>query len=217
MKYKAILFDLDGTLIDSWPFVYQAYLKTFQFFKPHADSAHIQHFRNSSFGYDDTFKKIFGLERVDAEIDAALRKNYLSLLSGPIPLFDGVQESLNFLEQQKWVWGIVTSKKRAFATRAIECASLSQAYSCLICEEDSLHQKPHPQSLLLACSILRLAPAHVLYVGDTWVDIAAATACGMDSIAVSYGYGGVDPPIESWGAKQVIADFRQLIPFLTHF
>ena len=216
-RYQAILFDFDGTLVDSWPAVYEAYLMTFQKFRPAVDSSHIQELRNDHFDYEATFKKVFGLSDLDPQIDVELRKNYLDLLSRRAGLIKGVKEVLAFLGQQKWAWGIVTSKKRLFVERVIERVSLNQGYACLICGEDTIEQKPHPQSLYLACSILKMHPRDVLYVGDSEVDITAATACEMDSIAVSYGYGGAGSPIEAWGAKRVLSDIRQLISFLTQF
>lgn len=211
MKYEAILFDFDGTLADSNPAIYQAYLSTFQHFNSNKDYSHIENIMNQHLSYKETFKAVFYTDDINQEIDNYLQKIYSEIASSKTQLFQGVHEIIKKIETLSCPWGIVTSKKRAFVEQIIEATGLSKGYACLICEEDVKCHKPHPESLLKACQLLGKEAQKIAYVGDALTDIQAARACGMDSIAVSYGYGfnAFGAP-STWGATYVISDLNEL-------
>lgn len=217
LKWQAILFDFDGTLVDSKAGVYEAYLSTFKYFYPNKSFLHIEKILTLHGLYNEDFKAIFHTDEVEKEIDDYLQSKYLEIASSETKLFEGVHHVIDQIESMALSWGIVTSKKRGFVERIIEATALSQGYSCLICEEDVKDYKPHPAPLIKACDLLGKKTQQVVYIGDALTDIKAAKACGMQSVAASYNYSTTasNIAVACWGADYVISDIKELVPIVS--
>ena len=130
-------------------------------------------------------------------------------------LFDELEEVLNFLETNQVPWGIVTNKPRYLAEQLLEKMQLHERCTVLVCPDDVSRAKPDPEPMYLALeklSIPRGGAASVLYVGDHIRDIEAGNAAGMPTILAAYGY---IPPqdqktLKKWGANYIVETPMQL-------
>jgi phosphoglycolate phosphatase len=104
----------------------------------------------------------------------------------------------------------ITNKDSAFADPLLKEAGLSEFFACTLCADRAEDRKPSPNMLLAACSRLGIAPAEMLYVGDSSMDIKAARAAGSPVIAVSYGY-GKEHAADDVRADGLIDDLTELV------
>jgi len=136
--------------------------------------------------------------------EGAFLQHYADCLSAQTVLFPGIAELLEDLSARGIGWGIVTNKATRFTEQIVAALGLSPG--CVVCGDTTPHAKPHPAPLLHAAQVLSLAPSSCWYVGDDLRDVQAAQAAGMRSIAVAYGYHGVENGgPHSWNADAVIA------------
>lgn len=215
---KAVLFDLDGTLIDTAPdFVRIIKLMCAKYKHPCPTDDAIR--EQVSAGAKAMIRLIFGELANIADDDPVLlsyRQEFLDLYEADIcvdsRLFDGLDEFLADLEVGGISWGIVTNKPRYLAQILLEKLSLTKRCSVLVCPDDVARTKPDPEPMLLACQHLGVEPADCVYIGDHIRDIQAGQAAGMTTFAAAYGY--IPPkefPIQLWGADKVVHDVGELI------
>lgn len=209
-KYEVLLFDFDGTLFDTWPAIYEAYLVTYMHFNPGKRTGHIAKIRNRHGDYATTFKEVFQVPESDKQIEEYLHNTYLACAMKFPLLFKGVSEVIDLLEEEGYRWGIVSNKKQESIKKILACSVLSKNHECLVCEEDVIHKKPHPEPLLKACNILAIPPGQALYIGDAVTDIEAANAAGMDSALALYGYLDDKKAAMHSKASYFISDIREL-------
>ena len=122
-------------------------------------------------------------------------------------LFEQLDEVLVFLESKQVPWGIVTNKPRYLAEQLLEKMNLYERCTVLVCPDDVARTKPDPEPMYLALeklAIPRGGAASVLYVGDHIRDIEAGKAAGMPTILAAYGY---IPPEDQNNLKQWNADY----------
>ena len=144
------------------------------------------------------------------EMRDAFLRHYADCLNENTVLFPGIAQLLEDLAARKIAWGIVTNKATRFTERIV--AGLGLSPDCVVCGDTTPHSKPHPAPLLHAAQALALAPSSCWYVGDDLRDVQAAQAAGMRSIAVEYGYHGVENGgPRSWNADAVIAHPLELL------
>lgn len=125
-------------------------------------------------------------------------------------LFDGLPELLELLELNGIAWGIATNKPEHFARPIVQALQLEQRAAVLVCPEQVSQPKPAPDMLLLACQQLSIEPQQAIYLGDDLRDIQAAQSAGMPSMAVGYGYHGPDENPATWGATHYVPHSTQL-------
>jgi phosphoglycolate phosphatase len=186
-RYSAILFDLDGTLVDSWLGVKDAYIEGFRHFYPKGKIEHIDKLRNDGRPYEDAIRFVMQTQRYHEEAEKKIGEIYIRDLTKKSRLFDGVMYVLQTLNSKYKPWGIVTTKRRNFVAKLIE------NFSCLntrvqICAEDVEEKKPSPEGLVKAADQLNVPVSSILYVGDLESDIMAAKQAGCDSALMLYGY-----------------------------
>ena len=213
---QAVLFDLDGTLVDTAPDLgYALNLQRARHGLPFlADDTIRPH---ASHGSRGLLAIGFGLEPTDSDFDA-MRHEYLDLYTEVMTrqplLFDGMAETLADIEERGLHWGIVTNKPRRFTLPMIEHMGLSSRASAVISGDDAPLPKPSPQTLLLASKQIQVDPAHILYVGDAERDVQAGKAAGMTTLVALFGYlSDTDKPDE-WGADGYIQQPRDLLSYL---
>jgi phosphoglycolate phosphatase len=120
---------------------------------------------------------------------ALFRRLYGQRLFKQSRVYPGVVQALRSLSDAGIALCCVTNKDSMFAEPLLQEAGLGSFFAFTLCADRAEDRKPSPNMLLAACSRLGIAPAEMLYVGDTGIDIAAARAAGCPVIAVSYGYG----------------------------
>lgn len=129
-------------------------------------------------------------------------------------LFDGMAELLADIEKAHLVWGVVTNKPVRFAEPIMKRLGLAERSAVLICPDHVTNSKPDPEPVLLACNMLGLDPASVLYVGDDLRDIESGRDAGTKTAAVRFGYINPDDNPDHWGADVVVdhpCDLRKVL------
>jgi phosphoglycolate phosphatase len=213
MRIQAVLFDMDGTLLDTAKdfFAIIQSMRVERGLTPLvSDSGFREHV---SRGAQAMVAYAFSLEPDDPELNP-LRDNFLARydvqhaqLTEPFP---GVLALLERLERADIRWGVATNKPLRFAQPIMDALHLSSRSAVLICPDHVENSKPAPDMLLAACAELQLEPRQVLYVGDDKRDIDAGRAANMHTIAVRYGYSVSGDNPSNWGADAVIDSIAEL-------
>ena len=205
---STILFDLDGTLVDTAPDLAHALnLQLERHGKQPLPYSNIRPF--ASHGSRGLVELGFGITPKDENF-VAMRDEYLSIYDtvftrSPVLLL-GIAELLQAIESKSYKWGIVTNKPRRFTVGLIESMALNleNRAACIICGDDAPLPKPSPATLLMACEQVGATPQNCVYVGDAERDIQAGKAAGMQTVVALFGYIDVtDKPVE-WGADSMI-------------
>lgn len=206
-KPSAVLFDLDGTLIDTAPDFIRCLNQLRQLHNLEPLAA--EQIRPSvSNGARAMIRVGFGLE---PEYEGYVEKHtaFLDLYETGVAvettLFEGMDLLLENLEARGIPWGIVTNKPVRFAEPLVQALGLAQRCATLICPDHVSERKPHPEPLFLACQRIGAAPEQAIYVGDHERDIEAGRNAGMRTIAVRYGYIEQPHAVDLWQAD-IIAD-----------
>jgi len=204
---RAILFDLDGTLIDSAPDLAGA-CNEMRVERGLTPLPYLDLRRMVGSGARGMVGAAFGLAPGDAGYEA-LRDEFLaryeSRMTRQTRVFDAMVPVLAWLAEQRIPWGIVTNKATRFAAPLIASLGLAERASTLICGDTVTHAKPHPAPLLEAAARLQFAPAECVYVGDDRRDVDAGRAAAMRTIVAAWGYLGDGDAPEAWGADHLIA------------
>lgn len=203
---QAVLFDLDGTLIDSAPDLGAAADKM------RVDrglaSYPLAHYRAmAGAGARGMIGVAFGLTQDDADFDALREEfftNYEQSLTQRTYAFEGVPELIEHLVAVDVPWGVVTNKSSRFTDPITRAMPLFSSARTIISGDTTPHAKPHPAPLFEAARQLGIDPARCVYVGDDERDIVAGLAAGMGTVAATYGYLGQKADPHQWGAHATI-------------
>ena len=213
---RGVLFDLDGTLIDSAPDLAGAAnrLRDDHGMAP-LPLAQLRPMVGS--GARGMVAVAFGVApgepRFESLRDAFLAHYEAGLLLRTHP-FDGVDAMLCALESAGVPWGIVTNKATRFTMPIVAGLGLAQRAAVVVCGDTTAHAKPHPEPLLHAARAMGLPPEAVVYVGDDLRDAQAAQAAGMPMLAATWGYLGLGAPVHLWGADALLDAPGQLQEWL---
>jgi N-acetyl-D-muramate 6-phosphate phosphatase len=215
-KLKAVLFDLDGTLLDTAPEFHHIISSMLQ---AHG-TAPIAYdvFRQSvSDGARGMVQAAFGIDHTDVRFEP-LRKELLALyeqhLATHTQLFPGMAETLAFIESKNLRWGVVTNKPVVFSAPLMKRLNLAERCATLICPEHVRQRKPDPESLSLACTQIGCTIDEAIYIGDHRRDIQCACNAGMLSVACDYGYVHTEDPCANWDADFIVQSAAAIIPIL---
>jgi len=211
---KIVLFDLDGTLLDTEKDFTQ--ILNAQLARHGYPSVPASRVRNTvSSGARALIKLGFGIDESDdrfAGLLEELLETYAERVRQPeCVLFPGVAELLQHLNNQCIAWGIVTNKPSRFTLPLAEKISALAQTAVLICPDHLSNSKPDPEGILLACQRMARSPVEALYIGDHPKDMEAARAAGALGVGVRWGYIPEEHPIESWGADLIIDHPMDLI------
>ncbi|MFV0454794.1 MAG: N-acetylmuramic acid 6-phosphate phosphatase MupP [Pseudomonas sp.] len=206
MRLRAVLFDMDGTLLDTAPdfiAVTQA-MRMARGLEPVADK---QIREVVSGGARAMVLAAFDVNPMSDEFET-LRLEFLERYQEHCAiashLYDGMEQLLADIEQANLLWGVVTNKPLRFAEPIMQQLNLASRSAVLICPDHVSKSKPDPEPMVLACSKLGLDPASVLFVGDDLRDIESGRAAGSKTAAVRYGYIHPEDNPDHWGADVVV-------------
>lgn len=204
---RGLLFDLDGTLVDTAPDL--AYAANQVRAEAGLGPLALTQYRPVASAGARGLLKV-ALDLAPEHPDYAARResflaHYRANLSRQSRLFPGMDTALSEIEAARIPWGIVTNKPQWLTDPLLHALRLGPRAACAVGATDGLPPKPAPDSLLLACRMLNLAPDQCLYVGDDRRDVVAAHAAGMPAVAAAWGYLGDGEAIEDWGADAVMA------------
>lgn len=216
VRAAAVLFDLDGTLVDSAPDLAGAAndLRAERGLPPLAMAA----LRPMvSAGARGMVGVAFGAKPGDARFDAlrdAFLARYAQRLLDHTRVFDAMHPVLDALESGGVRWGVVTNKAARFTEPIVEGLALRKRASALVSGDTTAHSKPHPAPLLEAARQLGLRPERCVYVGDDLRDVLAGRAAGMATLIAQWGYLGDGPPPHEWGADAILDTPADLLNWL---
>ena len=208
---SVVLFDLDGTLVDT---AHDLGLALNMQLTRHGKSPlpHEQIWPVASHGTRGLLELGFAIYPDDSQFEA-MRLEYLDLYESVYtqhPLFlPGIAALLAALDSKGIKWGIVTNKPRRFSvnlTKAVKLgdSNLFERAACLLCGDDAPQPKPAPDTLLMACAQMQCQAEQCIYVGDAERDVQAGRAAGMKTVVALFGYlAETDRPRE-WGADALI-------------
>jgi len=192
-KIEAVLFDLDGTLLDSFP----DFLASLENINININSSSKKIDKNIvranvSDGSSKLLKLVFDIDAEDEGFDEH-KRNFLNEYEKNIlmygNLFHGVSDLLNFLLDKKIPYGIVTNKPRKYTEIILKKSSLLRQSKVVICCDDGFKSKPNPEGINHACNILGVPNSKCIYVGDHENDLNASLAAGTISGVCTFGYG----------------------------
>ncbi|WP_416423011.1 N-acetylmuramic acid 6-phosphate phosphatase MupP [Pseudomonas sp. App30] len=206
MRLRAVLFDMDGTLLDTAPdfiAICQAMLAERNL--PAIDEQLIRDVVSG--GAKAMVSATFALSPQAPEFEA-LRLEFLERYQVGCAvhshLYEGMAELLDDIEKAGLRWGVVTNKPVRFAEPIMQQLGLAERSALLICPDHVTNSKPDPEPLTLACKMLDLDPASVLFVGDDLRDIESGRDAGTRTAAVRYGYIHPHDNPSHWGADVVV-------------
>jgi len=211
-----ILFDLDGTLVDTAHDL--GYALNLQRERHGMAVLPLDVIRPyASHGSRGLLAVGFGLSPEDDGFEA-MREEYLALydqvLTRKPVLFEGVAELLDMLDKRTMPWGVVTNKPRRFTQPLLQNIGLLERAACVVSGDDAARPKPHPDTLFLACEQAGVSPEKCWYVGDAERDIQAGKAAGMQTVVALYGYLGEDDRPAEWGADIAVNSPLELLELL---
>ncbi len=215
-RVTAVLFDLDGTLVDSAPdlagtandMLMQRGLAPlpYEALRVHGGSG-ARGMLGRAFA---TAPGQPGYELLRDEFLDRYEQRMLTLTQ----VFEPVHRLLEGLQERRVPWGIVTNKALRFALPLAQALQLAPRAAALVGGDTTPHTKPHPAPLLEAARLMGHAPECCAYVGDDPRDMQAARAAGMQAWAAAWGYLGPHLPVQDWGANIVLAHPDQLLQTL---
>lgn len=211
-----ILFDLDGTLIDSAPDLGAA--ADLMRVRRGMPSLPLQQYRHmAGSGARGMLSVAFGMTPEHPLFDDHKEEffgNYARCMTERTYAFEGVQALIGQLQHLGLRWGVVTNKSARFTEPLTRAMPLFSSAAVVISGDTTPHAKPHPEPLFEAARRIGVVPARCVYVGDDERDIVAGLAAGMSTVAATYGYLGLKADTTAWGAHASIDNPLALLKLL---
>lgn len=215
---ECMLFDLDGTLIDTAP----DFVKVLERLCDENDTPRVsqqQVYQTVSNGARALVKLAFNISEDDPDFQR-LNEQLLTIYDAQLDstvaqLYPGMAELLTKLESNNIPWGIVTNKPAHYAEKLLQKLQLSERCGCLICPDHVSERKPHPEPIFVACQRLGCDTERTIYMGDHIRDIQAAKNADVIAVAAAYGYLSADDKVEEWYADFIVHKSEQTESLLT--
>lgn len=208
-KIEAVLFDLDGTIVDTNELIIQSFLSCLQGIVP-PEFGREQIIPIMGQTLVSQLQQFSGREQVE-DLIAGYRAYNMAHHDDMVSLFPGVLEVVPMLKSAGLKLGVVTTKMRPTTERALKLLGLYDYMDTIVTLDDVEHAKPHPEPVLKALRALDVAPERAIMVGDSTVDIGSALAAGSYAVGVSWSLKG-EAPLREAGAHRIIHDMRGLLP-----
>ncbi len=214
--FDAVLFDLDGTLLDTAPDLAGALNRVrcnhdlppvpFSALRPWVSHGSFALVR-AGFGLADDHPTFESLRQ-------ELLAEYHAQIADESAPFSGIDAVLEWLQARELRWGIVTNKPGWLTTPLLARVPFTHTPGCVVSGDTLPVRKPDPGPLLLAAETLRVAPSRCIYVGDAERDVEAGRRAGMRTLIASYGYLGMHDEPAHWGADGMVASPHELMNWL---
>jgi len=214
---RAVLFDLDGTLLDTAPDMVGALNKLLS--EQQRAPLPYDAVRNLVSHGSSRLVKL-GFPEVEPEVFAGLQKRYLEIYAGALSLetrlFAGMDGVLHAIESRGLRSGIVTNKPGWLTQPLLDQLGLASRFACVVSGDTVSARKPDAMPMLHAAALAGVPADACLYVGDAERDVQAAHAAGMPALVATYGYLEPDEDWRAWGGDGSIARPTDLLPWLEH-
>lgn len=211
MKYQAIVFDVDRTLLDTEQFIFQAYFHTLRTKNlPSITEKDLNHLMGKS------LEICYGILAPNHDV-AELMETHRSFQDKNLHLsipFPQTFETLKAIKKAGIKIGAVTTRSKRTSGKTLELAGLMAFIDTVISREDVSHDelKPHPRPILLALNQLNILPEHALMIGDAKEDIEAGKRAGTKTIGVTYG--SLGKKIKKSNPDYTIDDIAEILPLV---
>ena len=216
-RINTVLFDLDGTLIDTAPDMAAA-LDILCDEEQHARLPYSDVRPIVSNGSVALVKLAFG-DDMDVQTLERLKKRYLEIyqqhLAVHSQLFEEMDKLLLQLERNGIKWGIVTNKPGWLTEPLMESLGLHERAACIVSSDSTNNRKPHPEPMFYACKLTNAQPDECIYIGDARRDIEAGHNAGMKTIIAEYGYIADSENTEDWRADHSIQSPSQILSLIS--
>ncbi|MBN2823861.1 MAG: phosphoglycolate phosphatase [Campylobacterales bacterium] len=218
---KVIIFDLDGTLIDSVPDLALSVNKMLQELGRVSFSEDTIRYWVGNGASVLVKRALLGKVETDEDVDAALFDKALAIfldyyahhLSDTTQLYPDVETTLHKLQDQGYILTIVTNKPFAFVEPILKGLNIAHLFELWLGGDSLEVKKPDPTPLLHVCQTFNISPNEALMVGDSKNDIVAANRAKIESIGVTYGY-NYGEPIESYEPSAVVDSFGDILKLM---
>ena len=216
-RINTVLFDLDGTLIDTAPDMAAA-LDILCDEEQHVRRPYSEVRPIVSNGSVALVKLAFG-EDLEVQTLERLKKRYLEIYQDHLAihsqLFDEMDNLLKQLEKNGIKWGVVTNKPGWLTEPLMESLGLHKRASCIVSSDSTKNRKPHPEPMYYACRLTDAQPEECVYIGDARRDIEAGHNAGMKTIIAEYGYIADSENTEDWRADHTIQSPSQIFALIS--
>ena len=215
-KLSCVLFDLDGTLLDTAKdsiICLNKALSSHGFETVSAET--IKPF--ISYGavamIDESLDQLVP-ESLRAEILETMLDLYENNIAEHTVFFKGMSDTIDAIEAQGLKWGVVTNKQERFTNPLMAALKLADRAACIISGDTTANAKPHAEPMLAACKKAEVKPQECVYIGDAIHDITAGKNAQMKTLVALYGYLKPDDTPETWGADALIESPEQLATWI---
>jgi len=213
-KLECVLFDLDGTLVDTAPDLIACLNRTL--------AAHGFAEIDPATVKPAISRGVMAMIRQAVTVDEATAQTMLSDMLDAYQaniaehsrFFDGIGDCLDAIETAGLKWGVVTNKKQRFTSPLLRALALDTRVACAVSGDTTAFSKPHPEPMFEACRLAGVTPERCVYIGDAPHDIAAGKNARMKTLAALYGYLNSDDQPDTWGADAMIEHPRQLTQWI---
>jgi len=218
-RLKAVIFDLDGTLVDTA----EEFIIVVQALRAeHGLSGMDENLIRStvSSGARALVRLALDMEETEPRFESKrqrLLELYSAVLGDSAKAYPGIKDLIVKLEQRGVAWGIATNKPRAYTIPLMAKLNLQPPPACVVCPDDVTQTKPHPEPLYLSCNQIGCSPEQAIYVGDHQRDIEAGRRAGMYTIAATYGYIEAGDNPRQWGASALVDCSTKLHPLIMDY
>ncbi|MCX7102181.1 MAG: HAD-IA family hydrolase [Methylobacter sp.] len=215
-KLSCVLFDLDGTLVDTAPDLISCLNRALQIHgfntvPPESVKPFI------SFGAAAMIKQSLTSsdELLKANILETMLTHYQNNIAEHTVFFNGMTETLAAIEMQGLKWGVVTNKRERFTNPLMKALKLTERAACIVSGDTTTNAKPHPEPMLAACKQAAVNPLECVYIGDAKHDITAGKTVQMKTGVALYGYINPSDAPETWGADALIESPQHISNWIT--
>lgn len=217
-KLSCVLFDLDGTLVDTAPdliaclnhslAVYGLNSVCAEYVKPFISLGAMAMINAS---VSDNV-----CESVRHKILETMLNRYESNIAEHTVFFAGMTDTLATIEQHGLKWGVVTNKRKRFTNTLMDALHLTERAACIISGDSTPNPKPHSDPMLAACEQAGVNPHECVYIGDASHDIAAGKSVQMKTIVALYGYIKANDDPATWGADIMLESPEQITHWINN-